>query len=200
MKNFKLKIAMVFVPLILLTAHRVKIDLDDRITYFFKTLFAFAPIVFLLEFSKNWVNENLVYILLLGGVLLANAIIGVIFHCKKNSFDITDFIKKNTDMLVYTAVVYFCLSAIHNSVKETMIGSEFLALIQVVTLFYPISKIFKNIFILTEGKCPPVFIMQKLYDFEKNGDLKTFFEKLNNPNDFGFEEMNEPTNTDKHGN
>jgi hypothetical protein len=57
-----------------------------------------------------------------------------------------------------------------------MVGESFKILIQVVTLLYPVSKVLKNIYILSNKQFPPAFIMDKIYNFEKNGDLKDLFD------------------------
>jgi len=47
------------------------------------------------------------------------------------------------------------------------------------TLLYPVSKAVKHIFILSKGKYPPQWIIAALYQYEKNGKLKDFFQKFN---------------------
>ena len=51
--------------------------------------------------------------------------------------------------------------------------------VQLMTLFYPVSKIVKNVFVLTKGKYPPQFVMKALYNYEKEGKLKDFFDEIN---------------------
>ncbi len=46
------------------------------------------------------------------------------------------------------------------------------------TLMYPVSKIVKNVFVLTGGKYPPKWIMKALYNYEKSGKLKDFFDDI----------------------
>ena len=51
--------------------------------------------------------------------------------------------------------------------------------VQLMTLFYPVSKIVKNVFVLTRGKYPPQFVMKALYNYEREGKLKDFFDEIN---------------------
>lgn len=71
--------------------------------------------------------------------------------------------------------VYIMLDMLRYTAGNNIAGEIFKVLIQVTTLLYPTSKVLKNIFIMTGGKYPPKFLMDKLYNFEKSGDLSEFF-------------------------
>ena len=66
------------------------------------------------------------------------------------------------------------------TVPKSIVTDYFGALIQITTLLYPISKILKNIYFLSGEKHPPKFIMDRLYNFEKNGNLKKLFDEESN--------------------
>lgn len=52
----------------------------------------------------------------------------------------------------------------------------FRVVLQMTTLIYPLSKILKNIFIISKGEHPPEWIMKRIYNFQENGDLSAFLE------------------------
>lgn len=49
-----------------------------------------------------------------------------------------------------------------------------------ISLLYPVKDIVKNVFVLSKGKFPPEFFMRTLYNYEKSGKLREFYEKVNN--------------------
>lgn len=180
MNSPKKRIAIILTPLILLFAYRVKVDFKDKVSYLLESLYTFAPVALLIGVVMQWYDANKIFAGSLLLALIANMGVGVYFHICKGTFDISDFIKKNIEMTFYTGVVYIALYTLHINISQN-IGSEiFLSLIQVISLLYPVSKICKNIFILSDGKHPPEFLMQKLYNFEKNGDLNEFFNTKTN--------------------
>jgi len=50
--------------------------------------------------------------------------------------------------------------------------------VEIITIFYPTSKVLENTFILTNGKYPPEFLIKALYNYRKDGKLKDFFDAL----------------------
>lgn len=176
MKSIKTKIAITVTPLILLFAYRVKVPVRDKISYLYDSIFTFAPVALIFAMLQRWFDTNSLFAVSLIGVLVANCLIGGYFHYKKGTFDLPTFFKKNIEMIVYTFVVYYCLYVLHANVTETFSSQLFLSLINITSLLFPISKICKNVFILSDGKHPPEFLMTKLYNFQKRGDLQEFFE------------------------
>lgn len=73
--------------------------------------------------------------------------------------------------------VYTLLEMLRLTAGDNMIGEGFKVVIQITTLLYPISKALKNFYILSNKQFPPQFIMNKIYNFEKTGDIKEFFNK-----------------------
>ncbi|OFM84563.1 hypothetical protein [Weeksella sp. HMSC059D05] len=175
-KSIKTKIAIIATPLILLFAYRVKVPLRDKLEYFVESLFTFTPLAFIFAILQRWFDANSLFAISLVGVLVTNGLVGGYFHYKKGTFDLPTFVKKNIEMIAYTFVVYYCLYVLHENIKETFSTNLFLALINVTSLLFPVSKICKNVFILSDGKHPPEFLMTKLYNFQKRGDLQEFFE------------------------
>jgi hypothetical protein len=103
-------------------------------------------------------------------------VVGAIFHNKMGTFNWVELFKKNILMWVVLIVVYAMLEMLRLTAGNNFVGESFKILIQVLTLLYPVSKVLKNIYILSNKQFPPAFIMDKIYNFEKNGDLNELFD------------------------
>ena len=101
------------------------------------------------------------------------------YHFKTGTFDIKDFLVGNTMMIFVISVSYISLAILSIPLDESGIGKMFKMSVQLMTLFFPVSKIVKNVFVLTKGKYPPQFVMKALYNYEKEGKLKDFFDEIN---------------------
>jgi hypothetical protein len=173
--NLVLKI---FCELILVSYN--KINIYDRLSYFFTLIATFGPIAFLLKKVDVWFVTNQDFSVGVFICFLINMAVGVAYHLKLKTFSYMEFITKNSLMLLALIVVYTLLEIVR-SVLGNNFGSEaFRIVIQVSTLLWPISKACKNIYVLTNKQHPPKFIMEKLYNFEKTGNLSELFEQNKN--------------------
>lgn len=161
-------------------------DITDRIRYLFDLLLKLSPVVFVLNLINWWFTENQQFGTFMCIALLINMGVGVYYHFKKGTFQFKPFIFKNLEMCFVVVVVYMMLEMLRYTAGDNLAGEIFRILIQITTLLYPTSKVMKNVFIITKGKYPPKFIMDKLYNFEKNGDLNDFF-KTSKENQEGIE-------------
>lgn len=182
-KNFlsktRIKIALAIVPLVLLFSSKAKISWHDRLEYFFEVALKSAPFLFLYSFLSGWYNENQLFAIAISTALLANLLIGARFHWIKGSFDLGTMLWKNLEMLVVVTGVYLLLGALSTPLGESVAGLAFKKTIEFITILYPVSKALRNVFILTGGKHPPKFVIQALYQYEKDGKLKDFFDSIN---------------------
>ena len=88
-------------------------------------------------------------------------------------------------MIVVVWLSYIVFEIIISAARPEVVASGFRSALQVATLAYPGAKILKNVHIYSNGEHPPQWIMKKLYNFEKNGDLKAFLETNKEENDNG---------------
>jgi len=151
-------------------------SITDKICYFLNLIGAFAPVAYLLDGLDFWFSNNQQFSSFILICLVVNMIVGAVFHNKMGSFDWVELFKKNILMWVVLVMVYAMLEMLRLTAGNNFIGEYFKILIQVMTLLYPISKALKNIYILSNKQFPPAFIMDKIYNFEKNGDLNDFFD------------------------
>lgn len=184
MERLKNRALLVFSRVILITdAHPTALD---KIKYSAYALAHIAPIVFLAEWLQAWVRDNAQFGLFMMVAMTVNMMVGVWFHLKYRTFNFKEFLLKNTEMMGVMIVVYVMLEMLRYTAGDNLAGEVFRIFIQVLTLLYPTSKVMKNIFIISNGRHPPKFIMYRLYNFEKYGDLEGFFKTKkdeNNNND-----------------
>jgi len=70
---------------------------------------------------------------------------------------------------------YTILEMMHLRLGDNLLANGFKITIELSTLLYPGSKVMKNLYILSNKQFPPAFIMERLYNFEKTGNLKDLF-------------------------
>lgn len=147
----------------------------DKFLYYLANLFTLAPIVFILNQMSIWFSMNRKFATLVILVLLVNLVVGAWYHLKMGSFTIEEFIVKNCVMLAILLLAYILLESLALNVGSNIATEGFRVMIQLSTLLYPSSKALKNLYILSNKEYPPAFIMEKLYKFEKTGDITEFY-------------------------
>lgn len=147
----------------------------DKVDAYFSALSKLAPIVFIASQFNWWISENEQFGIFICVAMFVNAIVGIVAHLKNRTFNFMTFIVRNLLMIFVICAVYVVLEMLRYTAGDNIAGELFRILIQSTTLMYPTSKVFKNAYILSDGKYPPEWLMRRLYDFEKNGDLRQFF-------------------------
>ncbi len=163
----------IFYSLILAADHSS--SFKDRVIFLGGAILKIAPLAYLLDMVNWWFKENHQFGMFISLSLLINMIVGAVKHLKYKTFDFKLFFARNCMMIFVVCTVYIMLEMLRYTAGSNIVGEIFKVLIQVTTLMYPTSKVFKNSYILTNGKYPPEFIMQRLYNFERNGDLNDLF-------------------------
>ena len=174
----KNKIATWVAPIVLLYYFDDKIQIRDRIYYFFIAFFKSIPLLMLYSYFSVWREKNELFFVGISFILFLNMVVGAIYHAKAGTFDIKHFLTGNATIMLVIMVVYISLSVLSIPINETETGKIFQSVVQFMTLMYPVSKIVKNVFVLTGGKYPPQFIMKALYNYEREGKLKDFFDEI----------------------
>lgn len=153
----------------------------ERLESFFKSFLVFTPVAFILGAIHTWyiANEHFFYGVIV--LVIINMIFGGRMHWKKGKFNIKIFLNKTSEMIISLSLIYLGLEMIISHGGENALTSGFRAALQMTSLLYPFSKIAKNVHILSKGKYPPEWIMKKLFDFEKTGDLKEFLDAPKTP-------------------
>lgn len=173
----------------LILASDGNIDILERIKLYIFACLQLAPFAFVINLAQWWIAENQQFAKFMIVILFINMVVGVVFHVRNRTFSFKSFFLQNALMIFSCSCVYVALETLRYTAGENIVGEIFKATIQSMTLCYPISKIAKNIFILTNGQFPAEWLMRKLYNFEKHGDLKKFFEAgTKEENDIEFKE------------
>jgi hypothetical protein len=170
----KLFMHKMYVWIILLSEKQVSIW--DKIIYALKLLVTLGPVIAVLEALRIWFQDNQTFI---GGVLVAlllNMGIGMWYHKRAHTFSWSAFFKGNIKMFCGVMLVYILLELLRSAAGNTIISDAFKIIVQTTTMLWPVSKSLKNIYIIYEKKFPPAFIMERLYNFEKTGNLKQLFD------------------------
>ncbi len=162
-----------FYSLILAADHGASIK--GRAQFMTEVILKIAPLAYLLDMVNWWFKENKQFGTFICIAILINMVVGAVKHLKYKSFDFKLFFAKNCMMIFVVCMVYIMLEMLRYTAGANIVGEIFKILIQVTTLMYPTSKVFKNCYVLSNGKYPPEFIMQRLYNFERNGDLNNLF-------------------------
>ena len=147
----------------------------DKIYYYFNVICAFAPIVYVMDGLNWWFNTNKQFSAFLLFCLAINMFVGFVFHLKAGSFSWPEMLIKNAVMWGVLIIVYTVLEMLRLTIGNNSLGDGFKILIQTTTLLYPISKILKNAYIFSNKQFPPEFIMNRIYNFEKDGNISDLF-------------------------
>lgn len=148
----------------------------EKIVYFINIISVLGPVAYIMNGIGIWFRANHQFSAFVMVCLTVNLFVGIWYHNKMNTFSWKEFFIKNIQMWAVIIIVYALLEMLRLTAGNNIIGEGFKVLIQVTTLLYPVSKALKNLYILSQKQFPPAFIMEKIYNFEKNGDLKELFD------------------------
>lgn len=153
----------------------------EKAENFSKTGVPIGIISFIIASLTNWYIEYQGFTILVVSFVFINASIGGVMHWKKlGDFSWEQLLLKTSIMILVIALTYFVLEGIISTAGGGNIVNAFRASCQVATLLYPGMKIIKSMFILSNGEHPPQWLMERLYNFKKNGDLKQFLTRNEN--------------------
>ena len=152
-----------------------KPSLLEKLRYFGLIITTCSPIAYLIEGVSGWylINRQFAGFIMLCVIL--NLVIGSWYHHKMGTFSWEQFIKRNMLMITVLFLAYTMLEMLRITVGNNVFAEGFRAIIQVSTLLYPMSKSLKNLYILSNKQFPPAFIMERLYNFERSGNLKDLY-------------------------
>lgn len=172
-----------FYSVILITSD--KPTFSERMGYWLKIIMCSAPVAAALEAVGWWYKDNSQFVSFVLVALLMNMGVGIAYHIKMNTFSWREFFKRNIAVFINVITVYILLEMLRLTAGSGFIGETFKVLIQITTLLYPTSKALKNIYVLNNKKFPPAFMMDRIYNFEKNGNIKDLFNQEEKNEDNG---------------
>lgn len=122
-------------------------------------------------------GKHKVFFQVLVWTIIANIVAGAKVHWDNHTFKLKTLLWKNIEMCIIILFTYPILEGINRITGDNLAGDVFQWAIQIGTILYPGSKAIKNLHIWSNGKYPPAFIMEKIYKFEKDGDVKDLLNK-----------------------
>jgi hypothetical protein len=151
----------------------------EKVKYFITIVSAFAPVAYFMNEVSSWFHNNQQFVAFVTIAVFINIWVGWVYHTKMGTFSWEFFFKRNGVMIAILIVTYLLLEMLRMTMGPGIVGDGLKALIQVSTLLYPSSKALKNLYILSNKQFPPAFIMERLYNFEKTGNLNDLFPNKN---------------------
>jgi hypothetical protein len=145
----------------------------EKLKYFITIVCTFAPIAYCLNGMSFWFSNNKQFASFVLLAIIINIVVGGVYHWRRKTFSQEEFLVKNGIMISVLIVSYTLLEMLHITIGDNVFSESFRTLIQISTLLYPISKTFKNLYILSNKQFPPEWIMERLYNFEKTGNIDT---------------------------
>lgn len=143
----------------------------EKLIYYISIIGTLSPVIYIAEGLNLWLSNNKQFVSFVICSVLVNMIVGAYFHKKNKTFSWELLLKRNSLMVLVLLTTYTMLEMLRLTAGNSIFAESFRIVIQISTLLYPISKILKNLYILSNKQFPPAFVMEKLYNFEKTGNL-----------------------------
>jgi len=125
------------------------------------------------ERALGWYLERETYIIILAFSLIADLILGVWKHLENHSFSFEKMLWGFTKKLAFSIVFYFFSEAFLQILHEAKYDSPTITgFLRFLLFAWPGGNVMVNMGILTGGKFPPLFILNRIAKFNKTGDLK----------------------------
>lgn len=159
-------------------------DYLEKILLFIKVIIPLSAFAYLMNIVEFWFHTNKNFVTGFLVIVSINALFGWLKHGKTNTQNFEKFFIKTSKMLTVVIVTYILLSIVSAFAGDNVLARGFEILLQVSTLLYPAAKCLKSIHIWSDGDYPPEWLMKRISNFEKNGDLTALLEKKkSNEND-----------------
>lgn len=144
----------------------------EKIELWWRVIIGISIVSYILEMLGLWFDNNKKFVTYFVLAVIFNMIFGIWKHLKLKTFNWEKFFYKTIVMLVMVVVAYIALYMLVDIADSNFLTDGFKTTIQLTTIFYPIAKIIKSIHIISNGDHPPKWLMDKLYNFEKDGDMQ----------------------------
>ena len=154
-------------------------NIYEKLGYLVNLVCTLGPVAYIMNGLGFWFETNHQFSAFVIFCLMINMVVGIWYHKTMNSFKWELFLMKNCKMWVILIITYALLEMLRLTAGDNLVSDGFRVFIQITTLIYPISKALKNLYILSQKQFPPAFIMEKIYNFEKTGNLSNLFETNN---------------------
>jgi hypothetical protein len=139
-----------------------------------------SPIIYtigrLLNILDRLILSEKDFIIILLISVIVDTTIGLIKHIKIKDLCVRKFILKTFEKLSLCMIGMVLFNSLSYPIRNHSDMLEwFNIMVQLVLLTYPIMNAFKNIYILSTGKFPPKFIMDRFLKFNETGNVNEIF-------------------------
>lgn len=166
------------VPIILLYSIGTGITYWDRVKYFFQAVWISFPFIVIYNHISGWHDANVLFVESASIIIFVNMIFGGVSHWKQGTFSWWRLGLKNFYIVCIVLCTYLVLDKLFGFFADTFVGGMLKSSISFIVLMYPASKFMASLFIVTNGKFPPMYLMKLFYSYEKSGRIKDFFDLL----------------------
>lgn len=166
------------IPFMLLYSVGAGVTHWDRIKYALQALWISFPMIVLYNHLAEWHKSNTIFIESASIIIFINMIFGGASHWRQGTFSWKDLAIKNFMIIFIVLSSYLVLDRLFGFFHSTFVGDMLKSSVSFMVLMYPASKCMTSIFIVSNGKFPPEFLMKLFYSYEKTGRLKDFFDLL----------------------
>ena len=145
-------------------------------------LAAFPAVGFsLVETFSKWYLDNHVIVFLIVGAIICDLFIGVWKHLKLHTFSPKKMLTGFCEKAFIILIGYFLSESLVQILSDADFGTIYIKIVSRLMIFtYPAMNAFVNMGIITNGKFPPLGLIQRFEKFNKHLDPTAF--KFNNDN------------------
>jgi len=124
------------------------------------------------EKITGWYLERETYIIILAFALIADLILGVWKHLENHSFSFEKMLLGFTKKLAFSIVFYFFSEAFLQILRDAKYDLPAVTgFLRFLLFAWPGGNVMVNMGILTGGKFPPLFILNRISKFNKTGNI-----------------------------
>jgi hypothetical protein len=135
-----------------------------------------TPFALLFETITNWYIQNFVTIMLIAGAVLSDYLVGTAKHIKCKTFS---WKENGIGLLIKLGMIVFggyLAEALPHFLggENSFLSIGLITALRLSIFMYPAASCWANMAIITNGKFPPVGLMNKIKSFNQNFNVKEF--------------------------
>ena len=145
---------------------------DKNIGSYFEALCTIIPLAALITIFDKLMGTDHLFLLIIFISIFIDAVLGICKHAKQKTLSAKGFIVGQVVKLFIAYINIFIFHSIAYSVKDTgFINDYIINSGNLSSLLYVVSSIFSSIYVISNKKIPPQFILNKIDSFFKTGKL-----------------------------
>lgn len=183
--------------------HDGKSDLLNIVIVMLKSWFAafiLTPLVYFIGYLFGIIDRlilsehDFMFVLLISIIL--DTFLGVYKHWKYSTMDAKKLVAKTFEKLLLVMIGMALFNSFAYSMKKHAdLISYYDMMAQLILLSYPIFNAWKNVYLLSDKRFPPKWVMDRFTKFNQTGEIKQFYEQNNNSTNPANNVMQQEDNT-----